>query len=72
MKQYYVLTWQYWETNKHRWGRAIHIYTDKQTRDEHLKNLCPCIHEYPKTFEQTYTDEEIAEFLLKEEYCIHL
>ena len=72
MKNYYVLTWQYWKTNEHCWGYVAHIFADKQARDKMLDSLCPCVHEYPCAFEQEYSNEEIAEFLNKNGYVVHL
>lgn len=72
MKNYYVLTWQYWKTNEHRWGYIAHIFADKQARQKMYDSLCPCVHEYPCMFEQEYSNEEIAEFLNKDGYVVHL
>ena len=60
MKNYFVLTWQYWKTNDCCWGYVAHIFTDKQARQEMFDNLCPCVHEYPCMFEQEYSNEQIA------------
>ena len=72
MKNYYVLTWQYWKTNDCCWGYVTHIFDNKQARQEMFDNLCSVIHEYPRMFEQEYSNEEIAEFLNTNEYVIHL
>ena len=71
-KLFYVVSWQYWKTNQHCWGYITHIFTKEQERNEMFNSLCPCVHEYPNTFEQEYTNEQIAEFLTKDEYCVHL
>ena len=72
MKTYYVVSWQYWETKEHCYNKVIHIFTNEQARDEMYESLCPCVHEYSQTYEKEYTNEQIAEFLTKDRYCVHL
>lgn len=72
MKTYYVVSWQYWETKEHCYIKVIHIFANEKERDEMYESLCPCVHEYPQTYKKEYTNEQIAEFLTKNGYCVHL